>query len=84
MVLPQGSAKTKDDAEKALEETTRLDGEVSAMMEQLEDAEQELSRKKAEAAADMMMAGMVSTKSSSSSHEWIGIYIILKCITLTV
>lgn len=55
----QGSAKTKEDAEKALQETTKLDDEVNDMMDQLTAAEEELARKKAEADQDMMMAGMV-------------------------
>ncbi|KAK5860486.1 hypothetical protein PBY51_021960 [Eleginops maclovinus] len=67
--VQKGSAKTKEDAEKALEETTRLDGEVSAMMEQLDDAEQELNRKKAEAAADMMMAGMASDNAKEAEDN---------------
>lgn len=55
----QGSAKTKEDAEKAFQDTSKLDNEVDEMMEQLSAAEQELARKKAEADQDMMMAGMV-------------------------
>ncbi len=55
----QGSAKTKEDAEKAFQDTSKLDSEVSDMMDQLSAAEQELARKKAEADQDMMMAGMV-------------------------
>lgn len=57
--LPQGSAKTKDDAEQAFKDTSVLNNEVDAMMDQLSAAEQELERKKAEAERDMMMAGMV-------------------------
>ncbi|XP_033932876.1 laminin subunit gamma-1-like, partial [Pseudochaenichthys georgianus] len=67
--VQKGSAKTKEDAEKALEETTQLDGEVSAMMEQLDAAEQELNRKKAEAAADMMMAGMASDNAKEAEDN---------------
>lgn len=55
----QGSAKTKEDAEKALQDTTKLDDEVNDMMDQLTAAEEELAKKKAEADQDMMMAGMV-------------------------
>lgn len=58
-VSSQGSAKTKEDAEKAFQDTNKLDDEVSDMMDQLSAAEQELARKKAEADQDMMMAGMV-------------------------
>lgn len=57
----QGSAKTKEDAEKAFQDTNKLDNEVSGMMDQLTAAEQELAKKKAEADQDMMMAGMVRT-----------------------
>lgn len=57
--LNQGSAKTKADAEKAFEDTMRLDGEVNDMMDQLTAAERELEKKKAEAVVDMMMATMV-------------------------
>lgn len=57
--LNQGSAKTKADAEKAFEDTMKLDGEVNGMMDQLTAAEKELEKKKAEADTDMMMASMV-------------------------
>lgn len=57
--LPQGSAKTKDDAEQAFKDTSVLNNEVDAMMDQLSTAEQDLEKKKAEAEHDMMMAGMV-------------------------
>lgn len=53
------SAKTKEDAEKALQDTNKLDNEVNDMMDQLSSAEEELKRKKAEADQDMMMAGKV-------------------------
>lgn len=59
LVFNQGSTKTKADAEKAFEDTTKLDGEVNNMMDQLTAAEKELEKKKAEADADMMMAAMV-------------------------
>lgn len=55
----QGSAKTKEDAEKAFQDTNKLDDEVGNMMDQLSAAEQELAKKKADADQDMMMAGMV-------------------------
>ena len=58
-VSPQDSAKTKADAEKAFEETVKLDKEVTGMMDQLSAAEKELAKKKAEADNDMMMANMV-------------------------
>lgn len=63
-VSSQGSAKTKEDAEKAFQDTNKLDDEVSDMMDQLDAAERELARKKAEADQDMMMAGMVRPVSS--------------------
>lgn len=59
MAPPQGSAKTKQDAEQAFEDTTRLDKQVDEMMDQLSGAEAELAKKKAEADSDMMMASMV-------------------------
>lgn len=59
LVFLQGSAKTKEDAEKAFQETSKLDTEVDDMMDQLNTAEQELARKKAQADNDMMMATMV-------------------------
>lgn len=59
MAPPQGSAKTKQDAERAYEDTTRLDKQVDDMMDQLSGAEAELAKKKAEADSDMMMASMV-------------------------
>lgn len=59
MLCIQGSAKTKEDAEKAFQDTNKLDNEVNDMMDQLSAAEQELAKKKAEADQDMMMAGMV-------------------------
>ncbi|XP_026061619.1 laminin subunit gamma-1 [Carassius auratus] len=58
--VQKGSAKTKVDAEKAFEDTMKLDGEVNNMMVQLTAAEKELEKKKAEADADMMMAAMAS------------------------
>lgn len=57
--MSQGSAKTKQDAQKAFNDTRQLDGDVDAMMEQLAAAETELEKKKSEADQDMMMAGMV-------------------------
>lgn len=59
MASPQGSAKTKQDAERAFEDTTQLDKQVGEMMNQLSDAESELAKKKAEADSDMMMASKV-------------------------
>lgn len=59
MLIYQGSAKTKEDAEKAFEDTMKLDGEVNGMMDQLAAAEKELEQKKKEADNDMMMANMV-------------------------
>lgn len=57
----QGSAKTKEEAEKALQDTNKLDKDVDDMMDQLSAAEEELKKKKAEADSDMMMASMVRT-----------------------
>lgn len=59
LVSSQGSAKTKEEAEKAFQDTTNLDNEVNDLMAQLTDAEKELEEKKAQADQDMMMAGMV-------------------------
>lgn len=59
MFVYQGSAKTKEDAEKAFEDTMKLDGEVNGMMDQLAAAEKELEEKKKDADNDMMMANMV-------------------------
>lgn len=59
MAPPQGSAKTKQDAERAYEDTTLLDKQVDDMIDQLSGAEAELAKKKAEADSDMMMASMV-------------------------
>lgn len=56
----QGSAQTKEDAEKALEDTNNLENDVNNMMDQLSAAEKELAKKKAEADNDMMMASMVA------------------------
>ncbi|CAF88969.1 unnamed protein product, partial [Tetraodon nigroviridis] len=56
------STKTKEDAERAFLDTSKLDGEVGDMMDQLTAAEQELARKKAEADQDMMMASMVGAQ----------------------
>lgn len=65
----QGSAKTKEDAEKAFQDTNKLDDEVNDMMDQLSTAEQELARKKAEADQDMMMAGMVRALTGTSCQS---------------
>lgn len=65
---PQGSARTKEDAETAFQDTKTLDGEVNDMMEQLSAAEGELSRKKAEADRDMMMAAMVTLRPYPRRH----------------
>lgn len=61
MVSWQGSAATKEEAEKALQDTNKLDKDVDDMMDQLSAAEEELKKKKAEADSDMMMASMVRT-----------------------
>lgn len=65
----QGSAKTKEDAEKAFQDTNKLDNEVNSMMDQLSAAERELAGKKAEADQDMMMAGMVRSGSAELSFQ---------------
>lgn len=67
--VQKGSAKTKEDAEKAFQDTTKLDNEVSDMMDQLDAAEQELARKKAEADQDMMMAGMASDNAKEAEDN---------------
>lgn len=59
LIFVQGSAKTKADAEKAFEDTMKLDKDVDKMMDQLTAAEKELEKKKAEADTDMRMASMV-------------------------
>lgn len=59
LVSSQGSAMTKEEAEKAFQDTSKLDNEVNDLMSQLTAAEQELKQKKAQADQDMMMAGMV-------------------------
>lgn len=58
--VQKGSAKTKEEAEKAFQDTGKLDNEVNDLMSQLTAAEQELKEKKAQADQDMMMAGMAS------------------------
>uniref|UniRef100_A0AAY4ABN0 Laminin subunit gamma 1 n=1 Tax=Denticeps clupeoides TaxID=299321 RepID=A0AAY4ABN0_9TELE len=50
---------TKADADKAFNDTMKLDSDVDNMMKQLGAAEKELEKKKAEADQDMMMAQMV-------------------------
>ena len=65
-ICAQGSAKTKEDAEKAFQDTNKMDNEVNDMMDQLNAAERELARKKAEADQDMMMAGMVQPGSGAA------------------
>uniref|UniRef100_A0A672HPT0 Laminin subunit gamma-1 n=1 Tax=Salarias fasciatus TaxID=181472 RepID=A0A672HPT0_SALFA len=67
--VQKGSAKTKEDAEKAFEDTSKLDNEVSDMMDQLDTAEQELARKKAEADQDMMMAAMASDSAKEAEDN---------------
>ncbi|TRZ04223.1 hypothetical protein DNTS_029916, partial [Danionella cerebrum] len=58
--VQKGSALTKADAEKAFNDTMKLDDDVNTMMDELTAAEKELEKKKAEADADMMMASMAS------------------------
>ncbi|CAB1416631.1 unnamed protein product [Pleuronectes platessa] len=67
--VQKGSAKTKEDAEKAFQDTNKLDAEVDNMMDDLSAAEQELARKKAEADQDMMMAGMASNNAKEAEDN---------------
>uniref|UniRef100_A0A8C2ZDC0 Laminin, gamma 1 n=1 Tax=Cyclopterus lumpus TaxID=8103 RepID=A0A8C2ZDC0_CYCLU len=67
--VQKGSAKTKEDAEKAFQDTNTLDNDVGDMMDQLDAAEQELLRKKAEADRDMMMAGMASENAKEAEDN---------------
>lgn len=56
----QSAAKTKQEAEKAFNDTMKLDDEVNDMMAKLSNAEMELAKRTSEADQDMMMASMVS------------------------
>ncbi|XP_034743250.1 laminin subunit gamma-1 [Etheostoma cragini] len=67
--VQKGSAKTKEDAEKAFQDTSALDSEVGDMMDQLDAAEEQLARKKAEADRDMMMAGMASDNAKEAEDN---------------
>uniref|UniRef100_A0A8D0DGP9 Laminin, gamma 1 n=1 Tax=Sander lucioperca TaxID=283035 RepID=A0A8D0DGP9_SANLU len=67
--VQKGSAKTKADAEKAFQDTNALDNEVDDMMDQLDDAERLLARKKAEADRDMMMAGMAADNAKEAEDN---------------
>uniref|UniRef100_A0A8C6SB72 Laminin, gamma 1 n=1 Tax=Neogobius melanostomus TaxID=47308 RepID=A0A8C6SB72_9GOBI len=67
--VQKGSAKTKEEAEKAFAETHKLDSEVTHMMEQLSAAEQELAKKKAAADNDMMMAAMASDSAKEAEDN---------------
>ncbi|XP_078121300.1 laminin subunit gamma-1 [Sander vitreus] len=67
--VQKGSAKTKADAEKAFQDTNTLDNEVDDMMDQLDDAEGLLARKKAEADRDMMMAGMAADNAKEAEDN---------------
>ncbi|KAA0719380.1 Laminin subunit gamma-1 [Triplophysa tibetana] len=67
--VQKGSAKTKEDAEKAFEDTMKLDGEVNGMMDQLAAAEKELEEKKKEADNDMMMANMASDNAKEAEEK---------------
>lgn len=78
VLCAQGSAKTKEDAEKAFQDTNKLDNEVNDLMDQLSAAEQDLARKKAEADQDMMMAGMVGPGSDAAVCFNKGIRVIRK------
>uniref|UniRef100_A0A668A017 Laminin subunit gamma-1 n=1 Tax=Myripristis murdjan TaxID=586833 RepID=A0A668A017_9TELE len=68
-IASAGSAQTKQDAEKAFEDTEKLDGDVNSMMDQLSAAEDQLARKKAEADQDMMMAGMASANAKEAEDN---------------
>ncbi|XP_039858413.1 laminin subunit gamma-1 [Simochromis diagramma] len=67
--VQKGSAKTKEEAEKAFQDTTNLDNEVNDLMAQLTDAEKELKEKKAQADQDMMMAGMASNSAKDAEDN---------------
>ncbi|XP_003458990.1 laminin subunit gamma-1 isoform X1 [Oreochromis niloticus] len=67
--VQKGSAKTKEEAEKAFQDTTNLDNEVNDLMAQLTDAEKELEEKKAQADQDMMMAGMASNSAKDAEDN---------------
>nr|CAD27803.1 lamC1 [Tetraodon nigroviridis] len=67
--VQKASTKTKEDAERAFLDTSKLDGEVGDMMDQLTAAEQELARKKAEADQDMMMASMASDNAKEAENN---------------
>ncbi|TDH06384.1 hypothetical protein EPR50_G00132680 [Perca flavescens] len=67
--VQKGSAKTKEDAEKAFQDTNALDNEVGDMMDQLDGAEEQLARKKAEADQDMMMAVMASDNAKEAEDN---------------
>lgn len=58
--VQQNATSTKAEAEKTFAEVTDLDGEVTAMLRQLQEAENELKRKQDDADNDMMMASMAS------------------------
>ncbi|XP_061587599.1 laminin subunit gamma-1 [Cololabis saira] len=67
--VQKGSARTKEEAEKALQNTTKLEQEVNDMMGQLSAAEAELQKKKLEADNDMMMAGMASDSAKEAEDN---------------
>ncbi|XP_017326850.1 laminin subunit gamma-1 [Ictalurus punctatus] len=67
--VQKGSAKTKADAEKAFDDTMKLDGEVKDMMKQLAEAETELEKKKEDAMQDMMMASMASDNAKEAEEN---------------
>lgn len=55
-----------------MEDADKLDNEVNGLMDELSNAEEQLSRKKAEADQDMMMAAMVRTQlCHNMSHHMI-------------
>ncbi|XP_048845494.1 laminin subunit gamma-1 [Brienomyrus brachyistius] len=58
--VQKSAAKTKLEAEKAFNDTMKLDDEVNDMMAKLSNAEMELAKRTSEADQDMMMASMAS------------------------
>ncbi|XP_056266449.1 laminin subunit gamma-1 [Pseudoliparis swirei] len=67
--VQKGSARTKQDAEAALQDAGQLDRHVGAVMEQLDGAERELLRKKAEADRDATMAGMAADNAKEAEDN---------------
>ncbi|KAG9483073.1 hypothetical protein GDO78_009165 [Eleutherodactylus coqui] len=58
--VQKNAATAKADADKTFKDVTDLDGELQAMLRQLQDAENQLKNKETEADQDMMMASMTT------------------------